>query len=481
MPSRFGIGFNVLLQVVLAIAICVGVNYLSFHSYGRWDLSPSGGFTLSSSTESFLRKQSKEIEITVLLSRGSKLYSEVQSLTDEYRRNSKNLIKVEFVDPTRDLERAEQIKLQNKITLQTSGLLVKANKGLRFLPENDLVVQSPGIDADHPTLDFRGEDAITSAIVGLIEGSVRKFYFVSGKGARAEVGSNEALQALQDLGRQQNFEVLGLNLAEVTAIPTDANGLLFIGPKYDLSERELGIVQSYWSQKRAAMLVLLDPAAETPRLNGFLRTNGIRPRADRVLYAESTSAGPRKEFSVQAGFAKDSPITRPVQDATTRLAGQSQSLELATQENRLRELGLDVKPLMIASPRYWGEQSYLDDLPVAGEGDTKPPVHLAASVERGAVQDERLRVDSARLVAVGNATLLDAQTRQAENQDFLAASLNWMLNRERLIGITPKRKHQYRVQLTDHQRTLLFWITALCAPGVVLGIGFSIWAKRRAL
>lgn len=480
MPSRLGIGLNVVLQVLLAAGIVAGVNYASYRSYARWDLSPSGGFTLSSSTENFLRKLSKEVEITVLISRGSNLYNEVQSLTDEYRRSSKNLIKVEFVDPTRDLERAEQIKLENKITLQTSGILVKANKGLRFLPENDLVVQSPGIDKDHPTLDFRGEDAVTSAVVGLIEGSVRKFYFVSGKGARADIGSDEALQALKDLGRQQNFDVLGLNLAEVTAIPSDANGLLFIGPKYDLSEREVAIVQNYWSQKRAAVLVLLDPTAETSRLNAFLRANGVRPRGDRVLYAESTSTGPRKEFSVQTGFAKNSPITRPVQDATTRLAGQSESLDLATDENRLRELGLDVKPLMIASPRYWGETSYLDDLPVAGEGDTKPPLYLAASIERGAVQDERLRVDSARMVVVSNATLLDAQTRQAENQDFLAASLNWMLNRERLIGITPKRKHQYRVQLTEQQRTLLFWITALCAPAVVLGVGFSIWAKRRA-
>ncbi len=187
MPSRLGIGFNVVLQVALGIAICLGINFLSFRSYSRWDLSPSGGFTLSSSTENFLRKLSKEVEIIVLVSRGSKLYGEIQALSDEYRRNGKNLIKVEFVDPSLDLERAEQIKLENKITLQTSGILVKANKGLRFLPENDLVVESRGMDADHPTLDFRGEDAVTSAIVGLIEGTHRTFYFISGKGSRAEL------------------------------------------------------------------------------------------------------------------------------------------------------------------------------------------------------------------------------------------------------------------------------------------------------
>ena len=47
--------------------------------------------------------------------------------------------------------------------------------------------------------------------------------------------------------------------------------------------------------------------------------------------------------------------------------------------------------------------------------------------QRGAVSDERLRVDSSRMVVVGNATMLDPATRLAVDQDFIAASLNWML------------------------------------------------------
>jgi hypothetical protein len=254
--------------------------------------------------------------------------------------------------------------------------------------------------------------------------------------------------------------------------------VLLIGPKYDLSEREVTLLRDYWAQRRAAMLVMLDPESQTQRLEQFLASNGILPRNDRVLFAESTSKGTRKEFSVQASFSRDSIITKPVRDATTTLAGQTQSLALG--DDKLREQGLVVTPLITASPRYWGEMAFFDDLPVVGEGDTQPPVHVAASVERGAAQDQRLRVDSARMVVVGNAALLDKQTRLAENQDFIAGSLNWMLNRERYIGIMPKRKHQYRLQLTDRQRELLFWITALLGPAVVLGFGMSVWAKRRA-
>lgn len=479
-PSRLGIGFNVLLQVLLGVAICIGVNYLSYRYYVREDLSPSGSFSLSTSTENFLRKLAKEVDIIVLIPRGSKLYEDVRSLTDEYVRNGKKLVKVEFVDPTRDVDRAEQIKLENAMKLQTTGLLIKANKGIRFIREEELVIQSPGMDADHPQLEFRCEDAITSAIIGLMEGTQRKFYFVIGKGARAEAGASDVLVALKEMGRQQNYDVLPINLGEVSAIPKDASGVFFVGAKYDVSDRELGLLKAYWAQRRAALLFLLDPAAETPRLDGFLKASGIAPRGDRVLFAESTGSGPRKEFSVQAGFSKESLITVPVRDATTTLSSQTQSLALAEAES-LKEFGLTVTPLMTASPRFWGESSYLDDLPVIGEDDAGPPVHVAAAVERGAVQDESMRVDSARMVVVGNASLLDAQTRQAENQDFLAASINWMVNREKLIGITPKQKHQYRIQLTNHQRDLLFWITAFCTPAIVLAFGFSVWAKRRAI
>ncbi|MDB6120490.1 MAG: ABC-type uncharacterized transport system [Verrucomicrobiaceae bacterium] len=478
-PGRFGIGLNVLLQVLLGLAIFGGVNKLSYMYYTRWDLSPESEFTLNSSTLNYLRRQSKEISLTVISQRDSKVYADMQSLIEEYRRNGKGLVKIEFIDPVLDLERTEQFKAENKLTLPQGGVLVKANKGMRFIPEDQMIIRTKGMDADHPQIWFRGEDAITSAIVGLMEGAQRRFYFITGKGSRSESRATETFATLQELGRQQNFDVQPLNLA-VDAVPKDANGLILTGAKYDLSDRELDVLRSYWGTKRASVLVMLDPSSETPRLLSFLNSMGVGPRNDRVLYAESTSTGPRKEFSVEARFSKDVPITSPLSDATTKFEGQTQSLTLATRDDALKQQGIALAPLIIASPRYWGETDYLNDLPVVSEGDAVPPLYLAAAVERGAVADERLRVNSARLVVVGNATLLDKQTRLAQNQDFIASALNWMLNRERLIGVIPKPKGQYRVQLNDKQRELLFWITALCAPGIVLLFGFSVWAGRRA-
>ena len=50
MPKRYGIGLNVALQVLLALALFAGVNRLNYYHYWRWDLSPSQDYTLSSGT-----------------------------------------------------------------------------------------------------------------------------------------------------------------------------------------------------------------------------------------------------------------------------------------------------------------------------------------------------------------------------------------------------------------------------------------------
>ncbi len=477
---RLGIGVNVLLQITLFIVLFGIVNYLSYRHYWRKDLSPSRDYTLSEATQNYVHKLGKDVDITIVFTRESDIMPDVRALVEEYRRAKEPRIHVEEIDPARDIERAEQLKLNHKITLAGNGLLISANKRSRFISEQEIIVKGAEGNRANPSVDFRGEDAITSAIVGLIEGELKKFYFVVGKGSASGKESDPAFIALSELGMQQNFEAVTLDINELEKIPDDANGLVLIGPKYDLSERELNVLQAYWQGKRAALLLLLDPNGTTPRLKKFLQSNGVIPRDDRVLYAESTSAGPKKQFSVQTEFQDDSPVSKPFRNVASSLSGQTQSLDLRPDSAEVKQQHIEIMPLILANEKFWGETDYLADLPKVDPEDTKPPVVVGVSVERGHVSDERLRVESSRMVVVGNALLLDPTTRLAVHQDFVAASLNWMINRERLIGITAKRKMMFRLELTEKQRKRIFWVTALLMPGVTLMFGFLVWSHRRS-
>lgn len=480
MPKRYGIGVNVLLQVIFALALFVGVNRLNYRHYWRWDLSPSQDYTLSQATLNFLSSLSRDVQIYIVFGRDSNVYGEVQSLLEEYRMHGRQRIKLRSIDPVRDIERAEQLKADTGLSLAQNGVLLRCENNKRFITEEELVIRESGTKTNRQIIEFRGEDAISSALVSVVEGRVRRFYEVVGKGSRSELAANDAHSAVIDLGRQQNFEVAQINLSEISQIPQDADGLLLLGARYDLSEGEIAMLDEYWKRPRSGLFVMLDPAGETTRLNAFLAANGIRPRRDRVLVAESTSTGPKKEFTVQAEFLQDVPFVSHLIASSITLAGQSESLELRTEDPALKEQSISVQPVLRASPRFWGESQFLEELPVVDEEDTVPPIFLGASIERGAVQDASERANSSRMMVVANSTLLDKQTMLAVSRDFVAASLNWLLNREKLIGITAKPKRSYRIQLTPRQHDLIFWITSITLPGIVLGLGFMIWAGRRA-
>ncbi len=477
---RWGIALNVLVQLVLALTLFLLVNYLSYHHYRRFDLSPSRDYSLSEMTVNSLRKLSKDVTLTLIFTRDSDIMNDARTLVEEYRRVKRNRIHTEEIDPGRDIERAEQLKLRNGIILRGNGILVRVNDRSRFISEDELIIKGLEGDRERPSLDFRGEEAVTSAILSLVEGGSHKFYCIIGKGTASGRDANPSFSALTELGRQQNIETAALNLTDVTEIPADASGIVFLGCRYDLAERELAMLQAYWEGKRAAILMLLDPSGDTPRLRNFLSANGVTPRADRVLYAESTATGPRKEFSVQTVFLNGSPISKAFNAVASRLSGQSQSLDVRGDSPDLQARHIAVTPIMDATDRYWGTTDYLNELPVVGPSDTKPPVHLAASIERGFVSDERLRMDSSRMVIVGNAELLNPELRLAVHQDFVSSCLNWMLNRGHITGITPKRKKNFRIELTEQQRRSIFQVSAMFLPCTALAFGLLISAHRRA-
>ena len=482
-PRRFGIGVNVLLQLILMLALFVGVNRLNYRYYWRFDLSPTQDFTLSDATRNYVDKLSRDVEIFMVFPRDSQLYGDVQSLLEEYRLHGKQRIRVRSIDPARDIERAENLKAETGLSLAQNGILIRSGGNKRFITEEELAIRETGTSTNKQITEFRGEDAVTSALIGVLEGKTKRFYFIVGKGSRADNTVPDAVGAIIELGRQQNFELVSVNMTEIGSISTeDADGVILVGARYDFSEREIGMLAEYWNGNRAGVLMLLDPNRATKNLDDWLESTGVRPRGDRVLMAQSTSTGARKEFSVQGEFSRDLAFTRHLSSTITTLPGQSESLELRSNEDPdMKDKSIVISPVIKALDHYWGEVHYHEDLPVADEDeDTLPPVYVAASVERGASSDVTQRADSSRLIVVSNPSLLDKDTLIAVNRDFISACLNWIINREKLVGTPPKVKRSYRIQLTGQQHSLIFWISSLAMPGLVLALGFMIWAGRRA-
>jgi ABC-type uncharacterized transport system involved in gliding motility auxiliary subunit len=95
------------------------------------------------------------------------------------------------------------------------------------------------------------------------------------------------------------------------------------------------------------------------------------------------------------------------------------------------------------------------------------------------VKDERVEVESAKLIAVGSSEFaLDAALNQ-QGLDFLLSSMNWLLDRGQFTGVVPKAVKHFSLNLTDAQLGSIALYTMIIMPGIAALAGIVVWWRRR--
>lgn len=473
---RLNISVHVAAQIFLALLLFILVNYLSYRHYGRKDLTDDRRYTVDPDTVSFLKTLDKDVKITMAFAKGSRIYPQLSALLDQYQELSGGRVKVDKFDPGRDKTRALEFRDQMSMPIEGNMLVLDFGGRQKTVTESQMLADNGRV--------FFGEDVITSRIIGATQEGDQKVYFLGSYGGLEETDGRTAFDQLSQLARMQFANVELLSLADVGEIPYDADAIVLVNPEKDLEERDVNLLTSYWENDGGSLFILLNPQTDTPRLDRFLEKVGVARRDDRVLHAINSVIDARPEFRVQGRFLSGSKITGGgLAEKVTTFGGVTCSLDIAVGDQKLlQEDGVVATPLLKAADRFWGEVGYgTGGLPVFDPTeDHGLPIYVAASVERGGAPDSPVRGDSSRMVVVANGTLLDPGTASEANVDFVLSSLNWVLDREELIGITPKRATTYSIKMDEGQTKRTFWLAVIFLPGLVFGTAVFMWSLRRA-
>jgi hypothetical protein len=484
--QRFAISVNVLIQILAICFILAGINYYAFKHFKRWDYSRDHKYALADQTKRILESLQKPLKIFIFFSPdpsipGGEIYPDVQALLQEYQYAANGKIDIETIDPYKSLSRAKELMAHYKfgnenvviVDYQGHSKLVNATDMADYDTSGEMYGQPVRLKS------FRGEQALTGAILEVSEERQNKIYLVGGKGG-PELNSDE-LSVLKTYMERQNLLLDTLTLMNVPAINADAKAIMLIGPKYDLTDREIKLLRDYWD-KQGRLYIALDPNAQTPNLDSFLRDVGIVRQDDRVLRTMAMGNMTAIVRDVSATFSPTSPVTKRLEGVDTIFIQPTQSLALVHQGANSQT---HTEGIVSAAEGYWGETKYQDvestGVSYDPKEDISAPLTLAVTAEKGALADASVNVDTSRMIVTGNSDFMGSQAfAQSEaNLDFVMAGLNWLINREELIGIAPKDQHTFSLNLTDTQLKQIELLVMVVMPVAVAMLGVLVWAQRR--
>ena len=482
---RVRIGFNVLAQIVLVLFLVAMVNSIAFKHYARWDFSRDQKYALSDKTKRFLDTLKGKMRITVFFPPSTPIATDVQNLLTEYQYAGKGKVDIEHIDPERNLSRAKELFDKYKVVTDEPLLVVDyegRNKTVKASEMADIDQSGMALGEGPRVAAFKGEQAITSAMIDLVEGKKKTLGYVLGH-KEPPLTESSAISVLKTFIENENIQFKELNLLDLDAIPEDVKTVMIIGPQYDFSDREMRLLRNFWD-KQGRILLLLDPAAKTPKLDAFVSELGVKVNDDRLMVFLRTGI---QELAltrdVQARFLSDSPITRRLADVRALFLGGTSSLTL--EPDRTRAPNIRIEPLIQAEKGYFAETDYNTDDQAKLQADAKrndnTQITIGAAIERGGSADERVQLNSSRMVVVSNATFVqdNAITQDQQGLDFMSGSVNWLLSREQLIGIAPKVSKPLTFSLNGDALARLRWIVLVFMPLIPAVIGTVVWWQRR--
>ena len=484
---RFAVSVNVLLAVVLAGILTFLVNHLAQRHYHRWDWSGTDYYRLSDKTRSLLASIEGELTVLVFFRKNHPLSDEVRAVLSEYQYEAEKIrphaFRVEWIDPERDLARTRD--LLKHYAVETPNVVVFDYGGRRkYVPDRALADFDYRLTEHGPSrerLNFKAEQSFSSAIQSVMLMKRPTVYFLVGHGERNidDYDRNTGYSGIVKVLQQDNVDVKLLSMAVRQEVPDDCAALVVAGPDRRLSRVETDLISGYLNRSGRVCL-MLDPAVTTG-LETLLERWGVELARDVVVDPSQTLSG-RELFVTAYG---DHPITRRMQRVATMFyMPRSITLRSDTTADSTPEADKPQIVVLAASSASGWSENNLDQSPARLDAgvDRPGPVPIAVAIERGTISGIEVQIRPARLVVIGDSSFISngaLATGVGGSEDFFLNVVNWLVDRDVLLAISPKEPHRIRLEMNRNQRRLAGLVLVGSGPLAMILLGLMVWARRR--
>jgi NADH:ubiquinone oxidoreductase subunit 6 (subunit J) len=533
-------GYNAVLVGLLVFAILgVGNVMASIYAFRPLDWTETNIYSISEPSKLILEKIDVPVKVHVLVSPRDPLHEDMRTLLDGARSYNR-LLEVEFLNDPRALEK---LYAQYELLDGTAAVVVLDPDETKGKRKHEAIkieeLEDPGsrFGSQGRQRDFKGDQAVMSAIRNLVEGKITEtIYFTqdSGEMKLSEIGSRRDRPGGSDRGLGQlklrlekaGYTVKELNLGEIDAatkepakVPADAFAVILAGPTdlgaSNLAAGKIKVLQEYMNRKEGKLIVLVeahrnrDGVVQPTGLEGFLAGYGVDVKNDIILHLrvnvvpDPTMAilglAPDSDRAFRTSFRTSGPIyltdvrtVQPLAGSTTFTAQRllvtlrfMQGMPGQWAETELRGDPEEfIKNLEEKQPEEYNRK--LQSTPITVAVTVREKSADAAMPDDQFHSQARQTEGRPRLVVFGSADLISNNNIERGRETYyslFAGSLAWLRGgkTEVLAEIAPRTRQSYRMNVQPDDLGRIIWMPVLVLLIGVVGAGIAVlgFIRRR--
>jgi ABC-type uncharacterized transport system involved in gliding motility auxiliary subunit len=399
------------------LTLLSGLAVVSYRYNTEFDVTANNNNTLSVETQKVLAGLPEPVTVTVYIKTGHPLKSQVKLLLERYRRHKANL-KIQFVDPEKNLAKAKELNVGSQ------GLIVVEYQGRS------------------EKIAFLDESSLTNTLLQLAKSKERWVSFLTGHGERSPTGvANFDFGSFSKDLKQRSIKAQALNLAELGTIPDNSAVLVLASPRVPLLAGELNLIQNYLKQG-GNLLLLSDPEDKhTLAIEQFL---GVQKSTEALIDTSSKMYGIDDPHFVLVTQYGRHPITQGMENIT-------------------------VYPGTVALTANKG--SGFEAVPILKKDTATIGYALTRAVKGKSEQ---------RIVVISDGDFLsNTFLGNVGNMEMGLRIFNWLTHDDQFIDVPIKAATGRSLQLSPMAIGIIGFGFLLVLPLGLIGTGFFVWRSRK--
>lgn len=438
--------------ILVVIAVIVVVNVLADRYNKSYDATANKRYSLSEQTAKIVKGLKQEATITYF--NQSTRFRDGKDLLEEYK-NLSPKVKLEYVDPDKDPQRAREVGIRNF--------------GTAIVQIGDKKEEAKSMT----------EEGITGAFIRDLKSNSRTVCFVTGSGEhQIDDSDREGFSQFKQLLGKDDYETKTVDLLQKPEVPGDCTTLVVAGPTRNYVQPEVDAIKKYVEDGGRAFFMLDPPLkmgrsdiADNDALTSLLQSWGVTVDKDLILdlspVGQIFGLGP--QVALVSNYSSQ-PIVSEIKRTATGFP-LARSIQIKNGDKTSVEKLFDSSTSSLATTNLSSDRISVQD-----PNNKKGPLTMAAA----GTYNTGKQNSQGRFVVIGSSGWAANRFLNFNgNSDLALNAVNWLASDEDLISIRPKPPENRRVSMTQRQFNAVLVTSQFILPLIVVVAGFGVWWKRR--